>query len=228
MIYAMSDLHGCYEKYLKMLEKINFGAEDTLYVLGNIIDRGSGGIKILMDMMTRDNVIVIRGNHDELGYKVMKFISQPSDMYESEKIMPLYRIWLLDGGMSTFNEFMRLSADEQNKLLSYMSSFLFYKEITVNGRKFFMAHTVPKKAEMQDPEKMPRHLFIDGEPEYEKEYFPDEYIVTGHTPTGLIDEKYTGKIMRANNHIAIDCGAIFGNPLGCICLDTLEEFYVED
>ena len=35
------------------------------------------------------------------------------------------------------------------------------------------------------------------------------------------------RIYKKNNHIAIDCGAVYGNRLGCICLDTMEEFYVE-
>ena len=51
MIYAMSDLHGCYDKYIKMLEKINFNNNDTLYILGDIVDRGDGGIKILQDII---------------------------------------------------------------------------------------------------------------------------------------------------------------------------------
>ena len=34
----MSDLHGMYDEYLKMLEKIGFGEDDTLYILGDIID----------------------------------------------------------------------------------------------------------------------------------------------------------------------------------------------
>ena len=53
MIYVMSDLHGCYDKYMQMLEKIKFNNEDTLYVLGDIVDRGDDGIKILLDMMKR-------------------------------------------------------------------------------------------------------------------------------------------------------------------------------
>ena len=61
----------------------------------------------------------------------------------------------------------------------------------------------------------------------EKEYFHDKFIVTGHTPTGFIDLKYKGRIWRKNNHIAVDCGAVFGNPFGCICLDNFEKFYVE-
>lgn len=34
------------------------------------------------------------------------------------------------------------------------------------------------------------------------------------------------RMASQNRHIALDCGAVFGNTLGCICLDTGEEFYV--
>lgn len=226
MVYAMSDLHGCYDKYIKMLEKINFSDNDTLYIWGDIVDRGDGGIKILQDMMTRRNVFAIRGNHDYLAYRLLKSLSQPSDMYDSEKTLELYRMWLYDGGSPTYESFMELASDEQRKILSYMNSFFIYDEIPVNGKSFFMAHTVPEKARMQDFDKLLWQEFIVGEPEYEKEYFPDKFIVTGHTPTGFIAPKHEGKIWSGNNHIAIDCGAVFGNPLGCICLDTLEEYYV--
>ncbi len=39
--------------------------------------------------------------------------------------------------------------------------------------------------------------------------------------------KRGGEIYKCDNHIAMDCGAVFDKPLGCICLDTLEEYYVE-
>jgi len=42
----------------------------------------------------------------------------------------------------------------------------------------------------------------------------------------LKEESYRGKIYRANNHIAINTGAVFGETLSCLCLDTNEEFYV--
>lgn len=38
--YVMSDIHGCYEEYRKMLDKIRFSKEDILYILGDILDRG--------------------------------------------------------------------------------------------------------------------------------------------------------------------------------------------
>ena len=72
MTYCVSDIHGNYEGYLKLLEKINLRDIDTLYVLGDVIDRGKGGIKILQDMMMRFNVIPILGNHEYMALKVLK------------------------------------------------------------------------------------------------------------------------------------------------------------
>lgn len=68
--------------------------------------------------------------------------------------------------------------------------------------------------------------FIAGEAEYEKQYFDDRILVTGHTPTSLINEKYAGRIYSKNNHLAIDCGAAFGGRLACVCLDTQDMFYI--
>lgn len=228
----MSDLHGCYDKYLKILEKINFNDNDTLYILGDIVDRGPDGIKILMDIYNRKNVVALRGNHDFLALQLLKILSNSSlfDILSSRQedgFVEKYRSWIFDGGKPTYESFVALPQEEQKKILSYMNSFLIYDEVTVNGKTFFLSHTVPEKKRMQDFNKLLWQEFIIGEPEYEKVYFPDKTIVTGHTPTGFIDPKYKGRIWRGNNHIAIDCGAVFGNPLGCICLDTLEEFYVE-
>ena len=232
MIYAMSDLHGCYDKYIKMLEKINFSDSDTLYILGDIVDRGPDGMKIWQDIIQRKNVIALRGNHDFLACHLLKILSKSSlfDILGSgqdDSFVEKYRSWIFDGGKPTEDGFNELDEALQKKILLYMSYMPIFEEIEVNGKKFFLSHTVPSKERMQDFPKLLWQEFIIGEPEYEKEYFPDKFIVTGHTPTGFIDPKSKGKIWRENNHIAIDCGAVFGNPLGLICLDNFEEYYVE-
>ena len=38
MIYAVSDIHGCYEQYKEILDKTGFSSADTLYVLGDVLD----------------------------------------------------------------------------------------------------------------------------------------------------------------------------------------------
>ena len=60
----MSDIHGCFDKYPAMLREIGSSSRDTLYVLGDVIDRGPDGIKILQDMNRRPNVVPILGNHE--------------------------------------------------------------------------------------------------------------------------------------------------------------------
>ena len=40
MTYVMSDLHGRYDLYVKMLELIGFSEEDELYVPRDVVDRG--------------------------------------------------------------------------------------------------------------------------------------------------------------------------------------------
>ena len=37
MIYCMSDIHGDYEKYRRMMETITLRKEDTLYILGDVV-----------------------------------------------------------------------------------------------------------------------------------------------------------------------------------------------
>ena len=45
MRYLISDIHGCYDQYRQLLQKINFSSQDELYVLGDAVDRGSDPIK---------------------------------------------------------------------------------------------------------------------------------------------------------------------------------------
>ena len=39
-IFVVSDLHGQYDLFLKLLEKINLRREDLLVIMGDICDRG--------------------------------------------------------------------------------------------------------------------------------------------------------------------------------------------
>ena len=73
MTYVMSDIHGDYERYMKMLETINLDEDrDTLYVLGDVIDFGGEGMKILDDMSARPNVYPIIGDHEYTALPLLR------------------------------------------------------------------------------------------------------------------------------------------------------------
>ena len=145
MIYVMSDLHGCYEEYCKALELIDFSSEDTLYVLGDIVDRGKEPIKILQDMMMRDNVYPIIGNHDYMAMSVLRKLTVEitEDNYENhltEEDMEAYYRWMQDGGHVTIEQFKALSFEEKQDILDYMDEFALYEEVSVNGRDYILVH----------------------------------------------------------------------------------------
>ena len=72
--YVISDIHGMYDKFLKMLDKLGFNDDDTLYVLGDVLDRGPNPIKVLQKMMEMPNVIPIVGNHELMAMECLDFL----------------------------------------------------------------------------------------------------------------------------------------------------------
>lgn len=44
MNYVCADIHGRWDKYQAMLEDLNLGEDDKLYILGDDPDRGEDGI----------------------------------------------------------------------------------------------------------------------------------------------------------------------------------------
>lgn len=64
--YCISDLHGRYDLFLGILEKINFDYDnDKLYILGDIIDVNSGATDIFKHIFAHPKSFeVILGNHE--------------------------------------------------------------------------------------------------------------------------------------------------------------------
>lgn len=235
MTYCVSDIHGNYEGYLELLEKINLRDEDTLYVLGDVIDRGKGGIKILQDMMMRFNVIPILGNHEYMAIHCMKFlcqeITEESIKDLDENIIRGLTEWQNVGGQATIDEFHKLTLEEKQDIIDYIEEFELYEEINVKDKEYILVHAGFINFEPDRPlEDYHAYELIFKVPNYHRVYFPDKYLVTGHLPTRCIDgNDGQDKIFKGNNHIAIDCGSGckgHGGRLGCICLDTGAEYYV--
>lgn len=240
LIYVISDLHGCYEEYIKMLNLINFNDNDTLYVLGDICDRGKSPMKILLHMMEHDNIIPIYGNHDVIAYTALtkiglhsKEVLQDRDYVITNYLMDYeeyndYLYWLADGGKETLIDYDKLSISNKNKILNYLSDFKSYDELKINNINYVLIHGGFKSFDInKELYEYSLNELINSRLDYDKIYYDNKIIISGHTPTKFIDKNYEGKIIIKNNHIAIDCGCVFGYGLGCICLDTMKEYYVD-
>ncbi len=231
MIYCISDIHGEYDAYQQILEKIHLSSADTLYVLGDVIDRGRHGIKILHDMMYRSNVIPIIGNHEYMAMYCLKFLMKNIDNENinalgNEQIEALTD-WLLNGARPTIDEFYSLGKEERLDIIDYIGDFRLYEEVSVGENNYILVHSGIRGFSVDKPlNAYSPYDFLFTRPDYSVPYSHDVFVVSGHTPTQIIPgNPNPGRIYRANNHIAIDCGCSFEGVLGAICLDTGEEFY---
>ena len=64
MTYVLSDIHGNLQRFKSIMALINLQTNDTLYVLGDVIDRYAGGIKILRQIMRMPNAEMLIGKGD--------------------------------------------------------------------------------------------------------------------------------------------------------------------
>ena len=144
MIYVMSDIHGEYEKYEAMLKQIHFSDQDTLYVLGDVIDRGRDGLKTMLDMMQRPNVIALIGNHEWMAARCLPWLQREITeeflrQLQEEKIQAL-SLWLNNGAMTTIAEFQRLSDSQRTAVLDYMMDLIPYAIVLVDDRRYLLVH----------------------------------------------------------------------------------------
>lgn len=221
MVYAISDIHGRYDKYSAMLEKINFGDKDTLYVLGDVIDRGENGIKLLLDILRRPNAVMLMGNHEAMMLDTLLEFTQIS----ADAVSAL-AAWFLNGGEPTFNEYMESESVNRIAVLDSLEKMPYFAEISVNGNDFVLLHGGLENFSPERPlNGYSRDEIVWAEPDFERRYFEDKFTVVGHTPTPTVCGE--PKIFRAGKLIDIDCGCAFEDGrLGCLCLDDFEEFYV--
>lgn len=229
MIYVVSDIHGYYDKYIDVLNNINLQDNDTLYVLGDVVDKGKYGCKILLDMMKHHNIIPFLGNHDNMAKTFLsKLIDKNTDFNEMDTSFKRDMMeWIRYEGKNTFNEFKKLSHDDRLNVLRYLETFKLYEEINVNNKDYILVHAgldnfkITKRLQDYTIDEM-----IWAETDYDKMYFKDKILITGHTPvSAILFDKNADKIYKKNNHIAIDCGCGYGKKLGVLCLNTMEEMY---
>lgn len=233
MTYVMSDIHGDFDRYMKMLEEINLDEDnDTLYILGDVIDFGEGGMKILMDMSARPNVYPVIGEHEYAALPLLRRlaggVSESEVALLGEKALAALAAWGKNGGQPTLREFFALSPEDREWIVDYIGEFAPYEEVEVNGRSFVLVHAGLKNFAAERPlDDYDIDELIEESPDFGRIYFQRKTLVTGHKPTVEINPSYKGKIFNLNGHIDLDCGAAYGLPLGCLRLDDMREFYVE-
>ena len=97
MIYIVSDIHGEYKLFIKLLQKINFTSNDLMFICGDVVDKGQDSVKLLKFIKSMPNFRFIIGNHEYAFLKHYWAIMQDSPEDFNDVLKKLQDYFPYDG-----------------------------------------------------------------------------------------------------------------------------------
>lgn len=229
-IYVTSDLHGYpLEQFKDFLDKVGFCDKDFLYILGDVIDRGPDGVKIIKWLMLQPNVELLLGNHEAMLLAcdfLFDEITEESISKLTGTKLNTYRTWVSNSGQVTLDALSGVRDKEIKFILEYLRERPLYETVTVNGRDFVLVHS--GLGGFRKDKKLSEYTPTDllwTRPSLNAKYFDDATVVLGHTPTVCYSNEYLGKIVKTDSFINVDVGVGIGQEPCFLRLDDLKEIY---
>lgn len=214
-VYVTSDAHGHVRALEEAIKQANIQPEDTLYVLGDMVDRGPAPIDVVKLVRSMPNAQVIMGNHERMMIDALV----KGNRFDSET-------WNMNGGWATVKQYDELSHDEQVELLAWMQGLPLYKVIEVNGRQFILVHAGIDSIDI--------HIYMQQEFGDEKEdgystpHIENALLAQGQEtllwirdgfwdiPTGLINQDGAGPIVICGHTPSVNLGYYVNDqPMNC-------------
>jgi serine/threonine protein phosphatase 1 len=205
MRYAIADIHGCCKTFNALLERIQIGKSDTLYLLGDYIDRGPDGKGVLDTIMNLHcKVVPLMGNHEELW---LRMSGQGGD-YKTDD--PDFNTWMANGGGATLKSFAGYDARPYLDFIKKLPPFVELEDFLLVHAEFDFS--LPEPFGEMGVKSM---ICGRGNP-----YYGKKPVICGHTPLPLEQIKAGLKTNRIN----IDNGCCYLHRVGChnllaYCLD---------
>ena len=136
-IYCISDIHGRYKEFMTLLDKVSPRESDSIYVLGDIIDRGDESARMLKWAIDEcnDNVKFLLGNHEDMS---------AASIGRNPETLPsrMYDLWLYNGGLETKEQLLKETSAEwrANRLLPWIMNLPLYAVVEADGIKWMLVH----------------------------------------------------------------------------------------
>lgn len=230
--YALSDLHGDGIMFDAIMKKLK--SDDRVFFLGDAIDRGPDGWRILKTMIADSRFTVLKGNHEDMMCRVLRYY--PDWEWDSD-----FMHWLNNDSQLTIDAINVDTPENVNAVIKYFKNAPLKAEyVNANGEKFLLSHAGYDPWDEPEAE----DLLWNRDHYFTSRWYGknNEFIVYGHTPKDLLikdlnqlrwyNEKLTvepGSFIHCDGHkICIDCGTIWTGESVLLNLDTWDEeiFYI--
>ena len=230
MRYALSDPHGGYDLFRKLLNEIDFGETDEMIVLGDVIDKGRESVRLLRYVLSQPNITLLIGNHE---YDFLKYyhgvMSRLEDGFDADDALGEIRAYFGEEGAS-------LDWEDLDRLEIC--------PLWLEGEDYLCVHAGVKltaSGEIVHPSRTEAEILV-----YDRELKGQNVIPTGskcvlfgHTPTRYLTGRdeillYLREGVTAPRSIKdcakihLDCGSYLSGRLGCLRLEDCALFYVSE
>ena len=128
-IYVTSDAHGHVHALDEALSKISLTSDDTLYVLGDMIDRGPDPVGVIKLVRSLPNARVLKGNHEQIMLDAI--IGQ--DPLDAET-------WDINGGWTTREQLNDMEFEAYEELVRWMAALPLYAVVETEERPYLLVH----------------------------------------------------------------------------------------
>ena len=128
-IYVTSDAHGHVHALDEALSKISLTSDDTLYVLGDMIDRGPDPVGVIKLVRSLPNARVLKGNHEQIMLDAI--IGQ--DPLDAET-------WDINGGWTTREQLNDMEFEAYEELVRWMAALPLYAVAETKERPYLLVH----------------------------------------------------------------------------------------
>jgi serine/threonine protein phosphatase 1 len=217
-IFVIGDIHGCNKTFRKLIfDILNINESDTIYLLGDYIDRGpdsKGVVDTILDLLNKGfNILPLMGNHEQM-------------LLDSSLSIDDYLRWLANKGNTTLHDFGYKTTDEfEEKYVNFFKNLKYYYLVD----DFLLVHggvnfSIPNPFDDLISMVWERNAVID------KSKIGGRKMICGHTPTRLEEVKES----ISSDRIRLDGGCVYKGMypsigyLCCLELNSMKLFWTEN
>lgn len=236
--FCFSDLHGIYDLWNQIKEYLK--SDDIAYFLGDAIDRGPDGRRIMEEILSDNRITYIKGNHEDMfSIYALEFIQGKYLNYD---------IYEYNGGDITWRSFEDYPKEEIINLCNKLKQLPTYVQIENDeGKILHLSHagTEPwvelaykegriTKKSIEDKRIWDRHHIFNDWSFFDNEY-ENHIILHGHSPVYAFEQiakcsKGTEEdpeiSFYADGHkIDLDLCSFISGKVALFNLDTFEVIY---
>lgn len=187
----IGDVHGHYNGLMTLLEAIAPGADDQVYFLGDLIDRGPQSAQVV-DFVQKSSYHCLLGNHELM---LLEAIARRGSSQVKQA-------WLYSGGIETLNSYKPATIPQHH--IEWMQNLPTYLDLG----DLWLVHAgvdprMPLAEQTCEQFCWVRQQFHSTT----KPYFPDKLIIVGHTITFTLPGVDPGDLAQGQGWLDIDTGA---------------------